>query len=342
MKMKKKVTNFVLNLHRKINSLYRTNEGGRTIRKSRIKKFKKKGKRLIFLAQIVAIWYLLILTSSYLTTDTGAYFNDVEKISGTISVSEDWCKDVENGSDFWHKYCKDNAGIGNGPDTPDEDTGDHTDPDNPGHNKGGCDDHTNAPCTEVTEIKETHTSNSITLTWVIPSKNSKDISFVKIYRDGNKTPVGNNLKEGSFADENLKPSTKYSYKITTIDKSGNESSGLPIQVTTSEEEINEESKDESKEESKEESNEEIEEKLPVNVTDLTGTRNGNSPNIELSWKNPAGISHVRIYIDSESTPIEDNVKGENIKLISEGEVTYIVTTVDNSGNESIGETITVK
>ncbi|WML60043.1 SipW-dependent-type signal peptide-containing protein [Neobacillus sp. PS2-9] len=231
--MLKKITNFVLpTLHKKLHSLNRTNEGGNTIRQTRLKKFKKRSKKLLLAAKIVAIWYLLILTGSYLTTDTGAYFNDVEKISGTISVSEDFCKDVKKGTDFWHKYCKDNAGVGNGPDTPDEDTGEHTDPDNPGHNKGGCDDHTNAPCTEVTNINETHTSTSVTLTWSNPNILNND-TFVKIYRNRDKTPVGDNLKEGSYVGEGLLPSTKYSYKITTVDSSGKESKGVTIYVTTS-------------------------------------------------------------------------------------------------------------
>ncbi|MDR7238543.1 fibronectin type III domain-containing protein [Neobacillus drentensis] len=320
--MKNKVTNFVLTLHRKFNSFNRTNEGGRTIRNTRKSKFRKKGKRLIIAAQLVAIWYLLILTGSYLASDTGAYFNDEDKIRGTISISTDWCKDAKNGSDFWRKYCNDNAGKGNGPDTPDEDTGEHTDPDNPGENKEGCDDHTNAPCTEVIKVKETHTINSITLSWENPNSESGNFSFVKIFKDDNKTPVGNSLKVDSFVDENLKPSTKYSYKITTVDKSGNESKGVTIEVSTSkvEKDI----------------------KLPENVTDLKGSRNGNSDNIKLSWKNPTGISHVRIYVDGQSIPSEDNVKGENIKLKSKEEVTYRVTTVDSTGKESLGETVTVK
>jgi predicted ribosomally synthesized peptide with SipW-like signal peptide len=252
MKMIKIITNFVQNLHNKFKSLYRTNEGGRTIRKTRLKKFRKKGKGIVIAVQIVAVWYILILSGSYLTSDTGAYFNDVEKISGTIGTAEDFCV---HGSDYWHKYCKDNSGLGNGPDAPDVGTGKGTDPDNPGHNKGGCDDHTNAPCSDVTKKSET-------------------------------------------------------------------SSAISNDVTTS--------------------NNESDKKLSEDVTNLKGIRNGNSQNIDLSWKNPTAISYVRIYIDGKSNPIEDNVKGENIKLLSEEEVTYRVTTVDTSGNESIGETVNVK
>lgn len=145
---------------------------------------------------------------------------------------------------------------------------------------------------------------------------------MKIYRDGNKTPVGNNLKDGSFVDENLEPSTKYSYKITTVDSSGNESSGSMVNVTTSKSES--------------------ENKLPEDVTNLKGTRNGNSQNIDLSWNNPTGISHVRIYIEGNSSPIEDNIKGENSKLKFDGEVTFRVMTVDASGNGSQGVTVTIK
>jgi predicted ribosomally synthesized peptide with SipW-like signal peptide len=317
MKMKKKVTNFVLNKLQRIHPLFRTNEEGSTIRNSRLKKFRRKGKKLVIAAQIVAIWYLLILSGSYLTTNTGAYFNDVEKISGSIKVSDNYCEDVKNGTPFWHKYCKDNSGLGNGPDTPDVNTGEGTDPDNPGHNKDGCDDHTNAPCTRITNLKETNTSNSITLTWSNPNK---DFDFAKVYRNGNL--VGENIKNEQFIDENLLSSTKYSYKISIVDNSGNESPGLTIDVTTR--------------------NDEVDKKLPENVKKLIGNRNGNSHNINLTWKNPTGISYVRIYVEGNPNPIKDLYKEENINLTSKSEVTYRVTTVDSLGNESLGETITIK
>ncbi|WP_175492746.1 hypothetical protein [Bacillus sp. OK048] len=105
----KKVANFVLNkLLKKTSQFNRTNEGGNTIRHTRLKRLKKKENIIVlFAAQIVAAWYILILTGIYLTTDTGAYFNDADSISGTISVSEDFCKDAERNSEFWNKYCKD-------------------------------------------------------------------------------------------------------------------------------------------------------------------------------------------------------------------------------------------
>ena len=112
MKMIRKITNFVLNkLHKNNQTFSGTNKEGSNIRSSRLKKFRNKSKKMILAAQLVAIWYLLILAGSYLTTDTGAYFNDVEKISGTISVSDDYCRDANEAIEFWQKYCKDNAGL---------------------------------------------------------------------------------------------------------------------------------------------------------------------------------------------------------------------------------------
>ncbi len=147
--MKRKHSNFVLSIIQKLKrSRKRTDEGGVFIRYTRLRKFKKPSKKISIAAQIVAIWYLSIFAISYLSTDTGAYFNDVEVIEGSIAVSSDYCADAKNGSKLWRTYCKDNAGIGNGPDKPDEGTGKHTDPDNPGHNKDDCDDHTSAPCSE--------------------------------------------------------------------------------------------------------------------------------------------------------------------------------------------------
>ena len=94
----------------KNSSLNRTNEEGSTIRKTRLRKFKNKSKKLLIAAQLVAIWYLLIVSGSYLTTNTGAYFNDVEEISGTIIAAEDFCKefktDKEKNSDYYKTFCK--------------------------------------------------------------------------------------------------------------------------------------------------------------------------------------------------------------------------------------------
>jgi predicted ribosomally synthesized peptide with SipW-like signal peptide len=158
MKMKKQITNFVLSLIEKIYSSSGMDEEGRKLRRTRLKKFKKKSKGLFIAAQLISIWYLLIIAGSYLTSDTGAYFNDVETIEGAIATAEDFCEGLNGSSDYWHEYCKDNAGLGNNPEPSDEDTGEHTDPDNPGHNKDDCDDHTSAPCSEGKNLGEEATT----------------------------------------------------------------------------------------------------------------------------------------------------------------------------------------
>lgn len=88
MNMKKQITNFVLNLVEIIDSSSEMNEEGRKMRRTRLKKFKKKSKGLIIAAQLISIWYLLIITGSYLTSETGAYFNDVEVIENSLHVGE--------------------------------------------------------------------------------------------------------------------------------------------------------------------------------------------------------------------------------------------------------------
>ncbi|WP_113928307.1 amyloid fiber anchoring/assembly protein TapA [Bacillus sp. P14.5] len=93
--MKSHLTNFVLNtLHRIKSSLERTDEGGRTIRYSRFRKFRKKNKGLSIFAQLIGIWYLAMFAATYFTGDTGAKFNDVEVIENSLhakwDVKEEW------------------------------------------------------------------------------------------------------------------------------------------------------------------------------------------------------------------------------------------------------------
>jgi YqxM protein len=97
--MKREFTDFVLNKVKKVKRLLRrTGEGGRTIRCSRLRKFKEKGRSLGVLAQIVAIWYITIFTAIYFTSDTGASFNDVEVIENSLHTeweipeTEEWDK----------------------------------------------------------------------------------------------------------------------------------------------------------------------------------------------------------------------------------------------------------
>lgn len=85
------------------------------------------------------------------------------------------------------------------------------------------------PPSEVTSLTESHTHDSITLSWTNPTDG--DFSHVRILRDGIQI-VGNETSV-TYTDTNLTPETLYSYVIKTVDTVGNESVGSPITVTTS-------------------------------------------------------------------------------------------------------------
>lgn len=140
-------------------------------RKARLRSEKNRKKRLrkLFINYLLAVFILFCL--GYSAQNTYSYFSDTEQISGTIGAAKDFCEGLNGSSDYWHKYCKDNSGGGNGPEPKDEDTGDGTDPDNPGHNKDDCDDHTSAPCSEGKKNKDSSESN---ITTTSPPETSSD------------------------------------------------------------------------------------------------------------------------------------------------------------------------
>ncbi len=68
------------------------------IRYLRIKKYKRQFNTYKVVAQVVAIWYIIIFTSSYLTSYTTAYFNDNDHVSSSIKAGT-WDTDSEDQSD---------------------------------------------------------------------------------------------------------------------------------------------------------------------------------------------------------------------------------------------------
>ncbi|NKE07455.1 amyloid fiber anchoring/assembly protein TapA [Mesobacillus selenatarsenatis] len=89
--MRKTITNFVLKLIHK----RRAEWEGSIIRSSRLRKFKKRSKSISIAAQIIAIWYLFIFAGSYLTSYTGAYFNDIETIENFLGVADEFPGDPD-------------------------------------------------------------------------------------------------------------------------------------------------------------------------------------------------------------------------------------------------------
>jgi hypothetical protein len=88
---------------------------------------------------------------------------------------------------------------------------------------------TTAPA-NVTNLVATPTFNSISLSWTNPT--DQDFAKVNVYEDGiYKKSV--TATEGSSAYfSNLDPETTYSFKVTSVDFTGNESSGAVIEVKT--------------------------------------------------------------------------------------------------------------
>lgn len=351
--MWKTITNFVLNrIHKRGITKHHSGWEGRTIRYSRLRKFKKKSKGLLIAVKILALWYLLILSGSYLTADTGAYFNDIETISETIGAAENYCADPDWAKE--HKqYCKDNAGIGNGCEPGDEcDSEKGEDEDNPGHNRRACGDHTSAPCSEGSRVKNinfTQTSNTITLTWTNPDDNK--FKSIKIYRDQEPAPISEDITNGQFEDTGLSPNTKYTYYIVEVNKQGENLGTAIVEASTKVELETEKSQTEDEPTATEEETKVSEEETtepekdiqpPQEVTKAQGSEIDTSGKVEFSWISPnsADFSHVRIYRNNEL--IADNIKtNQYTDQVSEKNLEYKITTVDTSGNESPGVPVEV-
>jgi chitodextrinase len=80
---------------------------------------------------------------------------------------------------------------------------------------------------EVTNLTETHTDTTATLSWTNPT--DTDLDNINIYRDS--VLIHSELVE-TFQDTGLTPVTAYAYSIKTVDTSGNESDGVSISVQT--------------------------------------------------------------------------------------------------------------
>ncbi|MED4016574.1 amyloid fiber anchoring/assembly protein TapA [Sutcliffiella cohnii] len=60
------------------------------MRSSRLRKYGKKHKAFLIVLQMALIYYALIISFSYLTNGTLAYFSDTSKTNATISTASDW------------------------------------------------------------------------------------------------------------------------------------------------------------------------------------------------------------------------------------------------------------
>ncbi|MGY3714792.1 amyloid fiber anchoring/assembly protein TapA [Sutcliffiella cohnii] len=312
--MKHTYSNFVLKIKQKISSFKRTDEGGSPIRYLRVNKFRKKGKKLLILAQILAIWYMSVLTASYLTSNTGAYFNDVEVIKGYISAGV-WEEDPPEDNDEWDKSSLDFDGS-----------------------KAWVEG-----CTVYTTISNTGDKANIESTW--------RFYLNKVDNGGNiigdpvatgVVPVIESKGEGELTAQ-VREDGNYRFIVRRPlgHPAGNNPDEKDYTYINSDEIIEVESCSPGEDEETEPPSEE--DKTPIgDVTNLEGIATHNS--VTLSWIVPTGeeFNHVNIY--RNGTQIAENIQGPqfiDVDLIENTEYVYKITTVDTNQNESVGVTKTI-
>lgn len=172
------------------------------------------------------------------------------------------------------------------------------------------------PPSEVTNLRESHTDTGVTLQWSNPA--DSDFDHSNVYRDN--VLLGTSAG-GLYIDDYASPSTTYSYKITTVDTNGNESTGSTIAVTTSA------------------PSDTI---APSEVTNLSETHTTSL--ITLTWVNPTDSDFAYVQVFRDSVLVGDNITNQtysDINLTPSTTYVYNVVTVDTIGNKSAGSTISI-
>lgn len=169
------------------------------------------------------------------------------------------------------------------------------------------------PPQEIMNQSSTSSAYSTTLSWTNPL--DYDFRCVNIYRDGSKIT---SFFGSSYTDNSVTANTSYTYKITTVDFGGNESSGTTINISTI-----------------------ADVTPPSNITDLSATETPTS--VSLSWINPTDFDfdHVNIYRNSTLIGSSNTNSNYDLGLAESTQYTYKITSVDRAGNESTGDSITV-
>ncbi|MBM6619060.1 amyloid fiber anchoring/assembly protein TapA [Bacillus suaedaesalsae] len=309
--MKIKFSNFFPSfLHKKARSLLGRGEGGILIRYTRMRRFRRKGKKLLILFRVLAIWYVSILTLSYATSDTGAYFNDIERIKNHLHVS--WDPGAPPDNDEWDKSslsfdssvvevngCEVMTTIFNSGETMSFSTWKYYlyKVDNNGIQIGE-------------PVATGNVPNISEKSWGVIKENVTENGLYKFFV---RRPLGHEAKNNP--DENGYTYIKSDHKISVTSCANTE----PITPTPS-----------------------------VEVSEVTGlTESHTHDSITLSWTLPTGdnFSHINIYKNNAAAPIAKDVKATtftDVNLTSDTEYTYILKSVGKDGRESEGVQIKVK
>jgi hypothetical protein len=168
------------------------------------------------------------------------------------------------------------------------------------------------PPGEVTSVSESLVDSSYSLVYTLPSDH--DFDHVNVYKDEillGQTPVSSYI-----VGEVLEGET-FTYKLTTVDRYGNESTGVSYAITRPDV------------------------TAPSNPSELSYTVDGNGVTLSFSLPTESDFSHFNIYVDDAlyGTTLSNNY------IVSDFDTTLThslrITSVDNAGNESSGTTIVV-
>jgi hypothetical protein len=88
------------------------------------------------------------------------------------------------------------------------------------------------PADEVINLQQVNrTATSISIGWANPEgENSTDFSYCNVYRG--ESLIAANIVDEWYNDTGLQPGTSYTYRVTTVDSSDNESTGVTITIVT--------------------------------------------------------------------------------------------------------------
>lgn len=173
------------------------------------------------------------------------------------------------------------------------------------------------PPGEVNGLLTSSTQSTVNLEWQNPS--DSDLKSIKIYRSGSFIATVN-APNHSYTDSGLTPGSENNYKITTVDQSGNESSGQTVSVWTQSPDTD----------------------PPSDVSNVQTTIYDDR--IKMTWTNPPDNDFIEVRIFKEgilhavvTTPATQFM---DMDLDINTTYTYLLRSRDGSGNMSAGKTVT--
>ncbi len=171
--------------------------------------------------------------------------------------------------------------------------------------------------TVPTNLASTATAFDANLTWNASTDADSSIAVYRVYRNGGAAPIGT-ATGLAYSDFNVVENATYSYQISAVDASGNESVLSNSFAIT----------------------------IPVNFdvtapTEVTGiVASSTFHNVTLSWNastdTDSGVFSYRIYRDGSATPLGDvsDLGYIDKNVAASTTYTYEITAVDRADNES--------